>query len=396
MSHPTDYAFLGASRASSEILPLQDFSFHPPPQSAPEPLRVPAKMAQPNYESPGVQQIPEDHPQSSTEEGNQQQQGAEDVKAVKGPAQSGGGRANTRPTARARGYSNASESQNFPRFDSDLGDENASSGLPPQRNPSRQQQLVRYGPPPPASDYGYEERPYWPRPPHDYGTPMRPLHSSSFEKPGYYEEDYSRPYRRMSSLRESDEWKFQGGGRGPPGPPGRRYRGGYDDGSDDDEDERPLRYRGKRHLHRRRGTGSEKSSKSPPPEIIMRLPFTEWMNRSAKARTYYRPHPRSEQARDASANADSPQTLSQRSANSWEPPCSCSLRSLVPKWPTSALETTLNSRQPTLIRGSAPLCCSISQYASGSALWSTSGSSSVSQEDCKCSAARPLFSEVHC
>lgn len=26
------------------------------------------------------------------------------------------------------------------------------------------------------------------------------------------------------------------------------------------------------------------SSRSPPPEVIMRLPFTEWMNRSAKAR----------------------------------------------------------------------------------------------------------------
>lgn len=201
-----------------------------------------------------------------------------------GPGHMGSMRSHSRPMGRDRKQSNASylEGGQHPRLDFDFEqDDDSMSQTPmPQRRPSRQQ-LMRYGPPPtPGSDYGYDDRPYWPRPPYDYGIPVK--HSYPIMPADYWGEEsspYNRPYRRMSSLRESDEWRSQAGGRGPPGPPRRRYRGDYEDPSEDgEEDERPLRYRG------RRKPASEKSSKSPPPEIIMRLPFTEWMNRSAKGR----------------------------------------------------------------------------------------------------------------
>ncbi|KAF2162847.1 hypothetical protein M409DRAFT_26703 [Zasmidium cellare ATCC 36951] len=160
------------------------------------------------------------------------------------------------------------------------------SAGPPQRNPSRQGQVMRWGPPPtPSSDYGGgwdDERRYWPRPPYDYGKPVAP--------PGPYRDDwygddpyYNRPYRRPSTIRESAEWGGsyrRGGPGGPPRPPRRpRYHPHWEDPSEDGEsDEQPLR-----RVKRKRTMRSNPSSRSPPPEVIMRLPFTEWMNRSAKA-----------------------------------------------------------------------------------------------------------------
>lgn len=172
----------------------------------------------------------------------------------------------------------------IPRLDFDWDRDEPPSGGPPQRNPSRQGQMMRWGPPPtPNSDYGGgwdDERRYWPRPPYDYGKPVAP--------PGPYRDDwwgddpyYNRPYRRPSTIRESAEWGGSYRGGGPPRPPRRpRYRPHWEDPSDDGEsDEQPLR-----RPRRKKTAASNKSSRSPPPEVIMRLPFTEWMNRSAKAR----------------------------------------------------------------------------------------------------------------
>lgn len=282
--------FSGLShRASSDILGDFDDSSNSgsyPLRSLPEYSRSTPAMAQPGLPTPPGGQ----HPLHVESPGVEDSTHEEDVKGFKAST-FGSIRGSDRPrtAGRDRSHSSASkmDSSQPPRLDFDFhDDDNASQAPPPQRRPSRQQ-LMRYGPPSNEGDYVYGDRPYWPRPPYDYGTPVRPPPQQSGMGGDYWGEDpsyYNRPYgrSRMSSLRESDEWRSQGGGgRGPPGPPRRRYTGYYDDDPSEyghDDDERPLRYRGRRKLP------SEKSSKSPPPEVIMRLPFTEWMNRSAKAR----------------------------------------------------------------------------------------------------------------
>lgn len=280
--------FSGLShRASSEVLGGLEDANTPgsyPLRSLPEYSRTTPAMASPS----GFPDTPSDqHPLHEDSPRADESTHQEDVKGFRGPATFGSIRGNDgRPRTAGRDRSQSNASAQPPRMDFDFdNDDNASQAPLPQRRPSRQQ-IMRYGPPPPSEggDYGYD-RPYWPRPPYDYGTPVRPPPQHSGMGGDYWGEDpsyYNRPYnRRMTSLRESDEWRSQasGGGRGPPGPPRRRYTGYDDDPSEfNDDDERPLRYRGRRRLP------SEKSSKSPPPEVIMRLPFTEWMNRSAKAR----------------------------------------------------------------------------------------------------------------
>lgn len=208
---------------------------------------------------------------------------SEDSTAIKAVPQFGTTRTRTNTlTGRERKGSNAqtmAESQ-FPHVDIDMGADDPPPGPPPpNRTPSRQQ-IMRWGQPPPTpTEYGFDdmgERRYYPRPPYDYGAPMRQ------QPPPWYGEDpayYNKPYqRRMSSVRESTEW---GGGQGPPRPPRRpRYKGYYDDGSDDYEsDERPLR-----RPRKKRSRSSDRSS--PPPEVVMRIPFTEWMNSTAKGRRF--------------------------------------------------------------------------------------------------------------
>lgn len=234
-------------------------------------------MAQPGEQVPDTQK----HPLQPQSPGAEDVTSEDDVKGFRGPATFGSIRGGDRPrtAGRDRSHSNTSkwEQTQPPRLEFDFNEEETASQAP-QRRPSRQQ-IMRYGPP---EEYGYNDRPYWPRPPYDYGTPVRPPPSAMGgdywgEDPSYY----NRPYpRRMSSVRESDEWRSAaGGGRGPPGPPRRRFTPYDDDPSEwNDDDERPLRHR-----HHRRAGGQPPSSKSPPPEVIMRLPFTEWMNRSAKA-----------------------------------------------------------------------------------------------------------------
>jgi aquaporin related protein len=284
-----------STRASSEVLgdfdesnptsvPLQSLPEHSRP--IPATATAPPPMAQPAYTAAGLH--PASQPMSPIERTPDELERGLDDPLNNPPGFQGAGahfgsmRSNSRAGGRPRARSNASQMQGGdypPRLDFDMDEDDARSQAPlPQRRPSRQQ-LMRYGPPPPpASEYGYEGPQYYPRPPYDYG---RPVHAAG---PGlapeiYYGDEINRPYRRMSSLRESDEWRSQGGGRGPPGPPRRRYRGDYDDHSEDEEeDERPLRSR------TRKRQPTVKSTASPPPEIIMRLPFTEWMNRSAKAR----------------------------------------------------------------------------------------------------------------
>lgn len=289
----SEHDISAASTRSSEVLPdhLPDFGTYRlgpvrnPPRHIDPPRSHPADMAAPTplFEQPvatGAPAQPGQHDleaQTPTPDAN----GTEN-RQFQGVPLVGATPLRQSSMARSRKPSNAShmEGSQFPRLEFDFGDDNMSSAPPPQRNPSRQQ-MMRWGPPPP-SEYDDYDRPYYPRPPNDYGRPMRTNTMRSGRTTGgdYLGEDseyYNRPYRRMGSLRESDEWRSQvgggGGGRGPPSRRGHPYSE-YDE--DPDDDERPLR-------RRRRPPPSEAS---PPPEIIYRLPFTEWMNKSVKARKY--------------------------------------------------------------------------------------------------------------
>ncbi|KAK5697629.1 hypothetical protein LTR17_023944 [Elasticomyces elasticus] len=142
--------------------------------------------------------------------------------------------------------------------------------IPPPRHPSRQ--MMRWGPAP--SEYGWddrEDRRHYGRPSYDYGGPGRGMPSAT----DYYpDEQYhpNRPYRRTASVREPPA-----SARGPPHPPKRtRARAPqWEDPSEDESDEEPVRRKRKSHV----GDGGD----SPPPsEIVYRLPFSNWMNSSFK------------------------------------------------------------------------------------------------------------------
>lgn len=270
--HPDEYNVSAdiASIRSSGALP--DSSIH---YARGDPPESPTIMAQPGFTAYPPPAIPERDPRH-----DDVNRPSEDSTAIKAVPQFGTTRTRTNTqTGRERKGSNAPstmEASHFPHVDIDLGVDDPPPGLPPVRTPSRQQ-IARWGVPPPTpTEYGYDDmgdRRYYPRPPYDYGTPVR-------QQPPWYGEDpayYNRPYqRRMSAVRETTEFA---GGQGPPRPPRRpRYRGHYDDGSDDYEsDERPLRK-----PRKKRSRDSDRSS--PPPEMIMRIPFTDWMNTTAKGR----------------------------------------------------------------------------------------------------------------
>ena len=150
---------------------------------------------------------------------------------------------------------------------------------PPPRHPSRQ--MMRWGPPP--SEYGWDDREE--RIPHgrasyDYGTPSRggPMPAA------YYPEDayspyYPRPYRRASSKRHNRPLSTVESDRGPPPPRGPpRGRARYEDPSESESSEDEI---AKRKQRRRR---EREEKRSPSPEMIMRLPFTAWMNGPVKGR----------------------------------------------------------------------------------------------------------------
>ncbi|EMC93999.1 hypothetical protein BAUCODRAFT_217650 [Baudoinia panamericana UAMH 10762] len=131
---------------------------------------------------------------------------------------------------------------------------------PPPRHPSRQ--MMRWGPPP--TEYAWDERderrPYG-RMSYDYGGPAR--HD-------YYGDDtwYRQRNRRGNSVREPPS------SRGPP-PPHRlpRQQPQWEEASDEDDDD---------HEPPRKGKTEVQNRDSPPPEEMLRLPLTMWMNSSLK------------------------------------------------------------------------------------------------------------------
>lgn len=289
--HPNDLIVSSASTRSSEALPdfgfvTQDIEGATYPYSRSGPGMATQGVFQPDRPPPA---IPEERPtpledRPSDDSSTVHARTAAVPVGPLGTPQFGSSR-----TRRDRKPSNASGAMGEvgpPRLDFDWERDDPPPPGPPQRNASRQGQVMRYGPPPtPGSEYGVgweDERRYYPRPPYDYGKPVAP--------PGSYREDwygddpyYNRPYRRPSTIRESAEWGGSYRGGGPPRPPRRpRYRPHWEEPSDDGEsDEQPLRK-----PRRKKTARSNPSSRSPPPEVIMRLPFTEWMNRSAKAREF--------------------------------------------------------------------------------------------------------------
>lgn len=181
-------------------------------------------------------------------------------------------------------------------YDSRLDRERSVSQAPPRRHPSRQ--VMRWAPPPPPSEYIWddERQPHRARTSFDYsgverGVPVGPP-SDYYYHDFYHEPYYSRRYRpQMSShppptLPDGEQQKTcavskasmlitETGPPGPPPPPPRRpHRSEWDDSSDD-EDAAAAVSRKKRENTARSMT---------PPEEILRLPFTMWMNSNAKNR----------------------------------------------------------------------------------------------------------------
>lgn len=155
------------------------------------------------------------------------------------------------------------------RLESDGPEEEA----PPPRHPSRQ--MMRWGPPP--SEYGWDDRddreyrrPYG-RASYDYGGPGRGV---PVPNDAYYAEDphYNRPYRRGGSTRGPPP-----SSRGPPPPrPRPRRRPQWEDPSEDESEDSPTP----------RKREARDRDETPPPEEILRLPFTMWMNSSMKNREH--------------------------------------------------------------------------------------------------------------
>ena len=253
--------------------------------------RPPHPMAQPHL--PTSTYVPDRAPPALPEGENPLEEGADqrndDASAIKTatPVAINRTRSNTfnrdRKGSVAVSTMDAPHYPQYPQVDFDLEGDNASTAPPPMRNPSRQQ-IMRYPAPPTPSEpgfaYGDEDHKYWPRPPYDYGVPIRaPSQRSYWGEESHY---YNRPYqRRMSSLRESDEYhSVAGGGRGPPRPPRGGRKDSYWDDYDGESDERPLR------KPRRKPSERSYDSSPAPPEVVMRIPFTTWMNTTAKGRMY--------------------------------------------------------------------------------------------------------------
>jgi len=140
---------------------------------------------------------------------------------------------------------------------------------PPPRHPSRQQ-MMRWGPPP--SEYGWDDRddrrPYYSRMSYDYPQQERgvPVPNEYYEEPYY-----KRRYRPQGSMREPRRPSTAG----PPRPSRRpRQQAKWEEASDDESDVSVTPRK------KRRGDRDG----TPPPEEILRLPFTMWMNSSLKNR----------------------------------------------------------------------------------------------------------------
>ncbi|KAI7338336.1 aquaporin-like protein [Hortaea werneckii] len=153
--------------------------------------------------------------------------------------------------------------------------ERSVSQAPPRRHPSRQ--VMRWAPPPPPSEYIWddERQPYRARTSLDYsgverGVPVGPP-SDYYYQDFYHEPYYGRRYRPQMSSQPPPT--LPDGPPGPPPPPPRRpLRSAWEDSSDD-EDAAAAVSRKKRENTARSMT---------PPEEILRLPFTMWMNSNAK------------------------------------------------------------------------------------------------------------------
>ncbi|RMY10195.1 hypothetical protein D0868_03836 [Hortaea werneckii] len=153
--------------------------------------------------------------------------------------------------------------------------ERSVSQAPPRRHPSRQ--VMRWAPPPPPSEYIWddERQPHRAQTSFDYsgverGVPVGPP-SDYYYHDFYHEPYYSRRYRPQMSSQPPPT--LPDGPPGPPPPPPRRpHRSEWDDSSDD-EDAAAAVSRKKRENTARSMT---------PPEEILRLPFTMWMNSNAK------------------------------------------------------------------------------------------------------------------
>ncbi|RMY76119.1 hypothetical protein D0863_02143 [Hortaea werneckii] len=161
-------------------------------------------------------------------------------------------------------------------YDSRSDRERSMSQAPPRRHPSRQ--VMRWAPPPPPSEYIWddERHPHRARTSFDYsgverGVPVGPP-SDYYYQDYYHEPYYSRRYRPQVSSQPPPT--LPDGPPGPPPPPPRRpHRSEWDDSSDDEDAAAAAISRKKRENTARSMT---------PPEEILRLPFTMWMNSNAK------------------------------------------------------------------------------------------------------------------
>ncbi|KAK6435967.1 hypothetical protein LTR95_007838 [Oleoguttula sp. CCFEE 5521] len=147
---------------------------------------------------------------------------------------------------------------------------------PPPLHPARAT-MMRYGPS--RNDWDYDDRddrPYYgPRQSYDY-----PRQGGRTTPADYWEDPaYNKPHRRRPSVVHNSTPSRMEPQRGAPRAPNSAKKTQHYEGSSGSESEAPQPVR----RRRRRAATVDSDPDSPvPPEVIMRLPFTNWMNSNLK------------------------------------------------------------------------------------------------------------------
>nr|OQO23791.1 hypothetical protein B0A51_06740 [Rachicladosporium sp. CCFEE 5018] len=178
-------------------------------------------------------------------------------------------------SAEPKGNQEEGRESHIPRLDFEPSQYQQAQETPPL-HPARAT-MMRYGPS--RNDWDYDDRDdrryYGPRQSYDYPR------QGGRTTPGDYWEDpaYNKPHRRRPSVVHNSTPSRMDSRSGRPQPSNSARKTQQFEGSSGSESEAPQPVRRRR---RRAGTADSDPGSPVPPEVIMRLPFTNWMNSNLK------------------------------------------------------------------------------------------------------------------